>query len=265
MIKLKSKPPAADTPPVLLRQKINDALAFLERQLERNGRLSTEDFKDKRYWGEVKEALWKYQDHKCCFCERQRDPNRESDVDHFRPKLVRNNEPTQNHKGYWWLAYKWENLFFVCSECNSTYKKNSFPLINERDRAFTKDDDLLLERPYLLDPATDYPERFIIYDYTNPKAPLLVSSANDHECRGKRTIEVLGLNKNTDLITGRAEKLNNMKICAKAINYMEMSDKDFGDQLDKNIERLKSHINSKSQFAGFSRFYYAQVGLDNYI
>jgi uncharacterized protein (TIGR02646 family) len=266
MIKLDAKPPAVDAPAVLFRPKIGNALVFLERQLSENGRLSKKDFKDKEYWGEVKRDLWEYQDHKCCYCERQRDPNRESDVEHFRPKLAHNNEPAPNHKGYWWLAYKWENLFFVCSECNSTYKKNSFPLINENedDRAFTKDDDLLQERPYLLDPAIDDPEEFIIYDYTNPKAPLPVSSANDNEGRGKRTIEVLGLKKNTDLITGRAEKLENMKICAKAINYMDMSDKDFGKNLVDSISRLKSHISSKSQFAGFSRFYYKMLGLDKY-
>ena len=261
MIKLGTKPPA---PAVLSKPKINNALAFLESQLIKNGRLSSDDFKDKNYWGEVKEDLWEYQDHKCCFCERQRDSNRESDVDHFRPKLARNNEPAPIHNGYWWLAYEWGNLFFVCSECNSTYKKNSFPLINEDDRAFNKDEDCSLERPYLLDPVIDSPEELIIYDYTNHNVPLPVSSANDHEGRGKKTIEVLGLNRNTDLITGRAEKLNSMKICAKAINYMEMSEKDFGKDLADNISSLKSHISSKSQFAGFSRYYYKVLGLDKY-
>lgn len=266
MIKIDAKPSADNAPAVLSRQKIVDALAFLEDQLRNNGSLSSKDFKDKNYWGEVKKELHEYQHGKCCFCERKRDANRESDVDHYRPKLAKDNEPAPNHNGYWWLAYKWENLFFVCSECNSTYKKNSFPLINEGDRAFTKDDDLLQERPYLLNPAIDNPEEFIIYDYTNPKVPVPVSSTNDHEGRGGKTIEVLGLNNNTDLITGRAEKLKNMEICAKAIIYMEMSEKDFGDKLDDQINSLKSHINAKSRFAGFSRFYYnQQTGLNNYV
>lgn len=263
MIKLGAKPTA---PEVLSRQKISDALAFLESQLNEKGSLSSKDFKGRNYWGEVKKDLWEYQDRKCCFCERQRDPNRESDVDHYRPKLAQNNEPAPGHDGYWWLAYTWENLFFVCSKCNSAYKKNSFPLINKTARAFNKDDDLLQERPYLLDPEKDDPEQFIIYDYTSLKVPVPVSGANDYEGRGRKTIEVLGLNKRTELITGRAEKLINMQLCARAIIRMVESDKNFGDQLDKNIERLKSHINSKSQFAGFSRFYYKnQAGLDKYV
>ena len=227
MIKIDAKPSADDAPDVLSKQKIDDALDFLESQLKKNGGLSSKDFEGRNYWGEVKKDLSESQHGKCCFCERERDANRESDVDHFRPKLAHKNEPAPNHNGYWWLAYKWENLFFVCSECNSTYKKNFFPLINEDDRAFNKGDDLQKEKPYLLNPATDDPEQFIIYDYRNNKVPVPVSSANDNDGRGKKTVEVLGLNKRPDLITGRAEKLINMELCAKAINYMEQSEKEF--------------------------------------
>ena len=262
MIKLNDKPRA---PAVLSRPKINTALTYLESQLINNGSLSSEDFKGKNYWGEVKKDLSRFQHGKCCFCERGRDANREADVDHFRPKLAHNNKPAAEHNGYWWLAYDWENLFFVCSTCNSAYKKNSFPLINEEDRAFDKDSDLSQERPYLLNPVLDNPEQFIIYDYTtNPLMPVPVSSANDNDDRGKKTIELLGLNKRTELITDRAEKLRNMDLCAKAINYMEMSDKDFGNQFEHQIGSLKSHTNPKSNYAGFSRFYYNQVGLDKY-
>ncbi len=265
MIKIESKPSADNAPDVLSRQKIKDALDFLKSQLDKTGSLSSNDFKARNYWGEVKKELCEFQYGKCCFCERGRDSNRESDVEHFRPKLANNNKPAANHNGYWWLAYTWENLFFVCSDCNSTYKKNFFPLIDEGDRAFDKNDDLQKEKPYLLNPATDDPEQFIIYDYTSSKVPVPVSSANDHDGRGKKTIELLGLDKRLDLITGRAEKLKNMELCAKTINYMEQSDKDFSDQLDQNIECLKSHTNPRSQFAGFARFYYKQVGLANHI
>jgi uncharacterized protein (TIGR02646 family) len=262
MIKFDDKPPA---PAVLSRPKIKAALTYLESQLIKNGSLSSKDFIGKNYWSEVKKDLRRFQHGKCCFCERGRDANRESDVEHFRPKLARDNEPAPNHNGYWWLAYKWENLFFVCSECNSIFKKNFFPLINPEDRAFNKDSDLSKERPYLLNPALDDPEQFIIYDYTNPKVPVPVSSANDNDDRGKKTIELLGLNKRTTLITDRAEKLKNMELCAKAIIYFQMSDKDFTDQLKKQIGSLKSHTNSKSNYAGFSRFFYNQMGLVEHI
>jgi len=262
MIQLKAKPPA---PAILSRAKISAALAVIRKQLDENGSLSSKVFDGKNYWGEVKKDLWKHQDRKCCFCERQRNSNRESGVDHFRPKLAKNNQPASGHNGYWWLAYNWDNLFFVCSACNETYKRNFFPLINEDDRVFIEGGDLSRERPYLLNPVTDNPEDFIIYDYTTSKVPVPVSSAGDHDGRGRKTIELLGLGKRTGLITARAEKLRDMELCQKSINHMERSDKDFGDVLDKTIETLKSHINSKSQFAGFARFYYKAVGLAHHI
>lgn len=262
MIQFNDRPPA---PAVLSRQKIIDALTYLENQLIENGSLSKKDFKGKNYWGEVKKDLSRFQHGKCCFCERGRDANRESEVEHFRPKLSHDQEPAENHNGYWWLAYAWENLFFVCSECNSKFKKNFFPLINPKDRAFNKDSDLSRERPYLLNPVLDDPEQFIIYDCTNSKVPVPVSGANDNDGRGKKTIELLGLNIRTTLITERAEKLINMELCAKAIIYFQMSDKDFGVQLEKHISSLKSHTNSKSIYAGFSRFYYRQMGLGEHI
>lgn len=260
MIKFDNKPFAPD---VLTSKKIKDALTYLESQLNKNGSLSAEDFKGKNYWSEVKKDLSQFQHGKCCFCERGRDSNRESDVEHFRPKLANKNQPAPNHNGYWWLAYDWDNLFFVCSECNSTYKKNLFPLIDEAARAIKKDDDISQERPYLLNPVADDPEQFIIYDYTNDKIPVPVGSANDHSGRGAKTIELFGLRERVNLITDRAEKLENMKICARYIIYKQESDKNLS--LDQLIESLKSHTNSRSNYAGFARFYYNQMGLKEYI
>lgn len=260
MIKLGDRP---SKPDVLSELKIESALSFLKDQLEKNGKLSFADFKNKRHWGKVKKDLWEYQNKKCCFCERQRDSNRESDVEHFRPKLESNGEPAPGHKGYWWLAYDWKNLFFACSDCNSGHKKNFFPLIAETDRALYKGDDLLKERPYLLNPELDDPEEFIAYDYTNDKTPYPVGK--DPEGRGEKTIEILGLRKRTGLITDRAEKLVDMELCARAIIRMEDSERDFGNSLDQSIRSLKSHVSSKSKFAGFSRFFYRQMGLREHV
>ncbi len=262
MIKLGTRPSA---PPVLSSPKISRALAYLENQLHDNGGLSSEDFKSRNYWTAVKRELSEYQNGKCCFCERGRDPNRETDVEHFRPKLSVGDEPAPSHNGYWWLAYSWHNLFFVCSECNSIYKKNSFPLLNEPDRAFTKDDDITREKPYLLNPCEDDPEQFIIYDYTNRKVPMPVSSATDIDGRGHETIELLGLAKRPQLIAERAEKLVNMRLFADSLIHMKKSDKDYGDDLNECINSIKSHVSAKSTHAGFARFFYKQMGLDAYI
>lgn len=84
------------------------------------------------HWGkdDVRTALWAMQHQKCCYCERKRDKKSESDIDHFRPKADVT-EADGTHKGYWWLAYEWANLFFSCRKCNQEHKKNHFPVAKQ--------------------------------------------------------------------------------------------------------------------------------------
>jgi uncharacterized protein (TIGR02646 family) len=90
------------------------------------------------------------QHRKCCYCERKRDKNRESDIEHFRPKADVT-EADEVHKGYWWLAYEWPNLFFSCRHCNQEHKKNHFPVANQH--AVGPTDSLLAEGALLIDPT----------------------------------------------------------------------------------------------------------------
>ena len=50
----------------------------------------------------------------------------ETDVEHFRPK-AEVKEAGENHQGYWWLAYSWENLLIACKTCNQEYKRIKIP------------------------------------------------------------------------------------------------------------------------------------------
>ena len=79
------------------------------------------------HWGHktVRFALWEMQRRKCCYCERIRDVNRESDVEHFRPKADIAEE--SNDGGYWWLAYEWGNLFFLAGIATKSIRKPNFP------------------------------------------------------------------------------------------------------------------------------------------
>src|SRR5262249_21226789 len=107
-------------------KRTNDAPTALGSLPVKNARKKIEDIASKRkplsdefpsLWGnkEVRQALWMMQSKKCCYCERRRDMNRESDIDHFRPKAEITQAP--GHKGYWWLAYEWKNLLFCCRHC----------------------------------------------------------------------------------------------------------------------------------------------------
>src|SRR5712692_4013168 len=159
MIKLSSRP---GYPRVLKSTKVTKARSSLNKKVREGKKLSSSDFKGKSYWGETKQTLHEYQRGKCCYCERRRDANAEADVEHFRPKLgvTENSE----HSGYWWLAYEWNNLLFVCKSCNSDHKKNHFPLLQETDRVSTPDD-LSAEKPVLINPSLEDPADFIDYDW----------------------------------------------------------------------------------------------------
>src|SRR5215472_15333190 len=146
----------------------DDAKEALEaiREIANKGKPASGDFLP--LWGkeDVRQALSDMQHHKCCYCERIRDHNRESDIEHFRPKaLVTGAGP--DHKGYWWLAYTWSNLFFSCRHCNQEYKKNQFPIPKEEDRAKFENDDLKKESAFLIDPCEDDPETMLAYSWSD--------------------------------------------------------------------------------------------------
>jgi len=259
MIKLGQKPPA---PAVLTRKKITDALIFLRQQFATNGAITSDDFSKKSYWREVKKELSDYQHGKCCFCERGRDSNGESDVEHFRPKNARNGKPASGHHGYWWLAYNWDNLFFACKECNSKFKGNEFPLIDEASRAANESDNLSVETPIFFDLINENPETYIAYDWVG-NLPLPTAKQNDPNMRAKKTIQILGLATRNNLALERAEKLTAMKAHVGAIeHYKRMGNTEM---LIEEIEALKSHTNSKSKFSGFARYYYRSAELGQHI
>lgn len=71
-------------------------------------------------WKAVKEQLFAESNNKCAYCEATTKIVSPGDVEHFRPKSK-----------YWWLAYCYDNYLVSCSVCNSTFKGNKFPLLDE--------------------------------------------------------------------------------------------------------------------------------------
>ncbi len=159
----------------------------------------------------VRTRLSLVQRNKCAFCEVKIYPVSTPHVEHFRPKAAYINEETLEKikPGYYWLAYKWENLMLACPRCNSaTYKGNRFPLEIEDARALSPDEDLDLEQPLLLDPFVDDPREFIRFRRG-------VAYAVDGNQKGETTIKVLGLNRE-DLVDSREEHLHSFKVIANA-------------------------------------------------
>jgi len=123
VIRLGAKPAC---PERLTSAAVIEAKDALRRSYEENGKVRKQEFKS-HIWlhDDVRLELHRYQDGKCCYCERKREPKREPDIDHFRPKGGVTEDP--EHPGYWWLAYEWSNLYFSCKPCNENAKKNRFP------------------------------------------------------------------------------------------------------------------------------------------
>jgi len=138
----------------------------------------------------VKSALATVQYDKCCFCESKVGHISHGDVEHFRPKGGYYSQPKEkmNYPGYHWLAYDFSNLYFSCPICNQSFKKNFFPLKDERKRVRSHHQKHLLsrEKPLIIDPAKDNPALHITFDREVPKAL---------DEKGRTTIQRIGLDR----------------------------------------------------------------------
>lgn len=159
---------------------------------------------------EVKTALKFAQHNKCCFCESKITHICEGDVEHFRPKLAwrQAKGDALQYPGYYWLAYKWDNLFLSCDLCNRRFKENLFPLCNPRERAMSPQDSIASEQPLFICPTDADIEKHIAF-----KNESIVSVPGS--LRGHATIQSLGLDR-TDLEERRRDLLFKLKAIAEA-------------------------------------------------
>ena len=137
---------------------------------------------------EVKTALKKAQNNKCCFCEAHVTGVAHGDVEHFRPKGAwqQSDADKLSEVGYYWLAYDWDNLLFSCQICNQTYKKNYFPLETPAKRALNHYDTIEDEKAMLLNPTLDDPIEHLIFKKEFVEATTI---------RGKETIKRTGIDR----------------------------------------------------------------------
>jgi uncharacterized protein (TIGR02646 family) len=149
---------------------------------------------DKTIYGHetVKEALIKSQQGKCFLCESKVTHISYGDVEHFRPKggFRQSDSDALGKPGYYWLAYEWSNLFFVCQLCNQRFKKNFFPLVDSTKRAKSHHADITQEEPLFINPCDTHqdPEDLISF-----RAEIPYAINNDP--KGKATIKYAGLDR----------------------------------------------------------------------
>lgn len=163
------------------------------------------------HWGDYKFEFRKAQSGKCGYCETQL--SEVGAVDHFRPKgavwalqddpetwgkeledltNVRGRDPTVlSGRGYFWLAYDWDNYVFACDRCNSGWKRSFFPVA---------------ETPRTLPPSPDHPETPLLLNPYDSEAPWrhfdyddlgnIVSASPDDDF-GYETIRTCGLDRSS--------------------------------------------------------------------
>ena len=122
---------------------------------------------------DVKEALNDLQRGICCYCETHYKATCPGDVEHFRPKggYQQDKSDDFHQPGYYWLAYKWENLLYACENCNRYNKQNYFPLKDPTKRFDPAVKDISQEEPLLINPYEEqHPENHLTFVGTAIKA-----------------------------------------------------------------------------------------------
>ncbi|QNL48954.1 hypothetical protein H8S90_19680 [Olivibacter sp. SDN3] len=203
---------------------------------------------------DVKSALVRIQNHKCCFCESKVTHISDGDVEHFRPKAEWSKEndngtKTKKKPGYYFLAYEWNNLMLSCQMCNQRIKGNNFPLVNETARAnVTHNYNVEAELPVFINPTLEDPELHITFYEETPQGITY---------RGRKTIEYLQLDR-LALNEVRKEKLKDLFTLRNVVN--SIVDIDSREKaVDILLRRLHEIIEKNDQYvnmvkANFSDF-----------
>ena len=192
----------------------------------------------------ISEALYKYPkawlmaafNGKCAFCEARIDANQPGDVEHFRPKgavheddgsaasFVTQGGAKTSHPGYFWLAYEWSNLLIACKICNSSGKRNFFPLARADARALAPSK-MDAEEPLFINPREIDPAPHLRFDDTGMAIPLTPE--------GTKCVTLLGLNRDP-LVDERKETYDNVKL--KFEKYMDTK------STDPDARKLKAEL-----------------------
>lgn len=185
-----------------------------------NDPMAEPDIDSKIYNGEgVKSQLLSDQHCKCAYCERYCNGDYGA-IEHYRPQKGYNAAVGQplTKPGYYWLAYDWDNMLYSCSECNSSVKKNYFPLLDETTRNISGRD-ISQERPTILNPYFDNPSDYIEFHHelavaknTNPATTKI----------GQDTIDYLQLNKRVGLMSSRRQCWDDYQLTARSVKALEL-------------------------------------------
>lgn len=210
-------------------------------------------------WGDHKRAFQDAQHGKCAWCEASSD-NHYGAIEHRAPKssvmrldvrgtegdsqsrtaVVGRKTPTICDRGYWWLAYEWENWMFSCERCNA-WKRSLFPVEEDPYPTPAK------ETPYtplLLDP---FSER-VAEDPTAHLSFDTIGQVRGLTPRGLATVDTCGLDRES-LVAARAP------VAARATSLCErlLGLTDQGQHIQAIVRQLLALGADPMPFAGVVR------------
>ena len=193
---------------------------------------------------DVRVTLEKMFDYKCAYCE--------GDVKAVSPQHVEHYRPASRYPG---LVYQWENLLLACPHCNSTYKKDRFPVApagntpNEHRRNPCSRTGVG-EVPLLLNPCTDDPALHLTF--RNGRVIAL-------DAKGRFTRRVCGLNRD-DLVRSRRE--HRMYIRRSAEHYKTAEAVGDASSRHKYADELLLFTYYGSPYAAMARAELHLLGID---
>lgn len=245
-----------DKYPPEIRYKIGPNKGLLtwrvaERNVLRDYNTDPSPFNDGSYtfrklygYEEFRNALEKCQGSKCCFCEQ---PISGGDIEHFRPKSSwqQDYNTGMNRPGYFWLAYRWENMLISCSKCNENGQKGTlFPVVGTRVTSYTAS--CSTEDHVIINPADEDPSNYISF---NKHSPIGI----DSEGRGNENIRIFKLKDRADIGSSRRDHFT-LYETQKLIASLPHP---FGPITQDHINKAKVHLRvaqkKKQKFAGMIR------------
>lgn len=208
---------------------------------------------------DVKELLKEDQHGKCAYCERYLNGDYGA-VEHYRPKggYMQSCDDVLHAPGYYWLTYDWNNLLYSCDRCNTSYKRNLFPLVNDAERNIAAED-ISKEKPLIINPAMEDPGDHIEF-HQYMVCPKRVRGTDD--IKGSTTIAIFHLNSDNELVNKRRNvwiKYKNMlELLNLACKKADKGDKEFESFAIRLRQIVDNFSSEDSEFTGMFKYQYKQ-------
>jgi uncharacterized protein (TIGR02646 family) len=199
-----------------------------------------ENYNNRYKQDDIKVALNALYHGFCAYCEEYAEALH---VEHYRPKST-----------YWWLAYSWDNLLYVCPTCNST-KNDRFEVDGSQvdwppsDSGWIQINALgasydAIERPRLVNPEVESPETFLQFS--------IYGEILADDPRYQYTIRVCGLDR--DALRARRKKIVDDLRNDLASAFAEYSGDELRVALKNTLDSFKQRKTPQNGFFGFRSY-----------